>query len=223
MTTGKNYVGSQSDNEVAYLVGSTNVFRTDGVASVYWPGLRDGDTYSIQTRGGSGNNITLTTTNLSGVHRIRYGWGEDVGPYNPSAYYKITNRNSGKVLDINGSSTADGASAIQWTWSGGNNQQWQIIESGGGYYRLINRNSGKVADVTGASKTNGAAIIQYTWGGGSNQLWQIIDNGSGYYRIINKNSGEALDVNGGSTTNGASIIQWPWNGGNNQQWQITQQ
>jgi hypothetical protein len=75
MTTGKNYNGSQSDNEVAYIVGSCNVFRNDGVASVYWPGLRDDDTYSIQRRGGSGTSITMTTTNASGVSRIRYGWG----------------------------------------------------------------------------------------------------------------------------------------------------
>jgi len=75
MTTGKNYNGSQADNEVAYIVGSCNVFRNSRVASVYWPGLRDDDSYSIQRRGGSGNNITLTTTNASGVSRIRYGWG----------------------------------------------------------------------------------------------------------------------------------------------------
>ncbi len=75
MTTGKNYTGSQNDNEVAYIVGATNVFRNDRVSSVYWPGLRDNDTYSIQRRGGSGNNITLSTTNNSGLVRIRYGWG----------------------------------------------------------------------------------------------------------------------------------------------------
>ena len=76
MNTGKDYQnGSQSDNEIAYIVGSSNVFRNDKTGSVYWPGLRDNDSYSIQTRGGSGNNITLTTVNASGVFRIRYGWG----------------------------------------------------------------------------------------------------------------------------------------------------
>lgn len=74
MTTGKDYNGISSDNEVAYIQGSTNVFRTDKVSSIYWPGLRDGDSYSLQTRSGSGVNITLTTTNVSGVSRIRYGW-----------------------------------------------------------------------------------------------------------------------------------------------------
>ena len=76
MTTGKDYrYGNQSDNEIAYIVGSSNVFRNDRIASVYWPGLRDDDSYSIQRRGGSGTNITLSTTNSSGVFRIRYGWG----------------------------------------------------------------------------------------------------------------------------------------------------
>lgn len=74
MTTGKDYTGVANDNEIAYIQGSTNVFRSDKVSSVYWPGLRDGDTYSIQTRSGSGVNISLTTTNASGASRIRYGW-----------------------------------------------------------------------------------------------------------------------------------------------------
>jgi len=75
MTTRKDYNGwAGSDNEIAYIQGATNVFRSDKVSSVYWPGLRDGDTYSLQTRSGSGTNITLTTTNTSGVLRIKYGW-----------------------------------------------------------------------------------------------------------------------------------------------------
>ena len=76
MNSGKDYQnGSQSDNEIAYIVASSNVFRNNGIASVYWPGLKDNDSYAIQNRGGSGNNITLTTVNASGVFRIRYGWG----------------------------------------------------------------------------------------------------------------------------------------------------
>ena len=226
MTTGKNYTGAvNADNEIAYIQGATNLFRSAGISSMYWPGLRDNDSYTIQTRGGSGTNITLSTTNASGVTLIRYGWGENVngGPFNPSAYYRIVNRNSGKVLDVNGGSTADGAAVIQWTWGGGNNQQWQLVDQGGGYYRIQNRNSGKPADVNGGSTANGATVIQWGWNGGANQQWQIVDNGNGYYRILNRNSGQAMDVNAGSTANGASVIQWPWNAGNNQQWQIIQQ
>jgi endoglucanase len=79
MTTGKDYTGAvNGDNEIAYMQGSTNLFRS-GVASVYWPGLKDNDGYSLQNRGGTGTNITLITTNSSGVQRVRYGWGEAVG------------------------------------------------------------------------------------------------------------------------------------------------
>lgn len=41
--------------------------------------------------------------------------------------YKLINRNSGKSLDVNGGSTADGADVIRWTYHGGNNQHWQIV------------------------------------------------------------------------------------------------
>lgn len=78
MNSGKDYQnGNQSDNEIAYIVATSDVCRTDQIASVYWPGLRDGDSYSLFTRGGSGNNITINTVNSSGVFRVRYGWGEN--------------------------------------------------------------------------------------------------------------------------------------------------
>ncbi|WP_333821219.1 cellulase family glycosylhydrolase [Ohtaekwangia sp.] len=75
MNSGKDYqYGSQSDNEIAYIVASSNVFRNDQVASVYWPGLRDNDSYSLLKRGGS-NNLTIYTVNTKGAFRVRYGWG----------------------------------------------------------------------------------------------------------------------------------------------------
>ena len=78
MNSGKDYQnGNQSDNEIAYIVATSDVCRTDQIASVYWPGLRDGDSYSLFTRGGSGTNITINTVNNSGVFRVRYGWGEN--------------------------------------------------------------------------------------------------------------------------------------------------
>jgi hypothetical protein len=229
MTTGKNYTGpANGDHEIAYIQGSTNVFRSDGVASVYWPGLRDGDSYSIQTRSGSGTSITLSTTNSSGAQRIRYAWGENVsgggaGGFNSSVYYRLVNRNSGRVADVNGGSTADGAQIIQWQYNGGNNQQWQLVHHTEGFYRIVNRNSGKTLDVNGGSLSSGANVIQWPWNSGRNQQWEIVPLSGGYYRLVNRNSGHVMDVNGASTTNGANVIQWPWNNGNNQQWQIIQQ
>lgn len=76
MNTGKDYQnGNQGDNEIAYIVATSDICRNDQIASVYWPGLRDGDSYSLLNRGGSGTNITISTVNSSGVFRLRYGWG----------------------------------------------------------------------------------------------------------------------------------------------------
>ena len=89
-------------------------------------------------------------------------------------YYQIINRNSGKVLDVNGASTANGANVQQWAYGGGTNQQWSIAAVSGGYYQIINRNSGKVLDVDGASTADGANVHQWSYGGGTNQQWSIV-------------------------------------------------
>nr|WP_294941758.1 RICIN domain-containing protein [uncultured Mucilaginibacter sp.] len=227
MTGGKNYTGAiGGDPEIAYLQGLTNVARSYGMGSVYWPGIRTGDIYSMQQLSGSGASITVTNTNLSGLSRLNYAWGVGAGgtdAFYTGAFYRFLNQNSGQALDVNGSSTVDGAGIIQWPQNGGNNQQWIITDNGGGYYKITNRNSGKALDVDMSSTTAGAGIIQLPWNGGNNQQWQLTPASPGIYKAINRNSGFALDVNGASTTNGAGIIQWNTNAGTNQQWQIIQQ
>lgn len=76
MTTGINYNGPiNGDARIAFMYGVPNKMRELGMGSVYWPGLRDDDTYSIQKRTGTGSNITLQTTNSSGRVQIRWAWG----------------------------------------------------------------------------------------------------------------------------------------------------
>jgi hypothetical protein len=77
-------------------------------------------------------------------------------------------------LEVIGGSTADGGNVVQWSSTGGYNQQWQIIDNGGGYYRLINRNSGKALDVNGGSTADGGDVIQWTWFNGNNQQWTLV-------------------------------------------------
>jgi hypothetical protein len=60
----------------AYVRGMSDELRTLGVGSVYWPGLRDGDWYSMTKRSGSGSGITLSLVNQSGLDRLHYAWGE---------------------------------------------------------------------------------------------------------------------------------------------------
>ncbi|NGY59444.1 alpha-L-arabinofuranosidase [Lentzea sp. NEAU-D13] len=137
-----------------------------------------------------------------------------------TAWYVLVNRSSGKALDVNGASTADGAALIQWTRTNANNQQFQFVDAGGGYYRLRARHSGKVADVRGASTADGAAVVQWADSGGTNQQFRLADSDSGYVRLVNRNSGKVVEVQGASAADGAAVVQWSdWNG-SNQQWQL---
>ncbi|MDW8852928.1 RICIN domain-containing protein [Flavobacterium sp. MMLR14_040] len=43
-------------------------------------------------------------------------------------YYKIINLNSGKSLDVENVSTANGANIQVWSYTGGLNQQWQLVQ-----------------------------------------------------------------------------------------------
>ena len=72
MTTGINYLADHNDAQYqSYLAAVTDTARSDGIGSVYWPGLRTGDTYTLQAHNGSG----LSSTNSSGVTQVRWGWG----------------------------------------------------------------------------------------------------------------------------------------------------
>lgn len=223
MTNGKNFLAAPgSDGEITYLQGMASQLHDLGVGSVYWPGLRTDDSYSMF----SYNGTAVTVNNPSGLTQLKYAWGEGSIPLFYAAFtngsnYKIINRNSGKSVDVNGGSTNNGTNIIQWDYSGGSNQQWSFVPLGNGYFSINNKNSSKSLDVNGASTNAGTGIIQWDYSGGNNQQWQITDIGFGYYKIINRNSSQSLDVNGGSTYNGGDIIQWYWNNGSNQQWQIT--
>lgn len=138
-------------------------------------------------------------------------------------YYKIINRNSGKLLDVSGSSTADGGNVLQWGLNGGTSEQWSFTDAGSGYYNIVNRNSGKLLDAQNTSSANGGDVAQWTTNGGTTQKWRLVDIGGGYYKIVNVGSGELLDVLSASTANGGDVGQWTDNGGTNQQWYLSAQ
>ncbi|WP_454853883.1 non-reducing end alpha-L-arabinofuranosidase family hydrolase [Promicromonospora soli] len=138
----------------------------------------------------------------------------------PTAWYVLLNRNSGKALDVSGVSTADGALLHQWTRTNANNQQFQFIDAGDGYYKIKARHSGKVLDVSNWSTADGAAIHQWTDHGGTNQQFRLADSTDGHVRLINRNSNKAVEVQNAATNDGAGVVQYSDWGGSNQQWQL---
>ncbi|TDW44270.1 glucosylceramidase [Flavobacterium sp. 270] len=64
----------------------------------------------VQRTAGTSNEFKWTVTSLGG------------------GYYKIINVNSGKSLDVENVSTVNGANIQVWAYTGGLNQQWQLVQ-----------------------------------------------------------------------------------------------
>lgn len=221
LTNGKNYLASPNgDVEIAYLQGITNKIQANQMGGVYWPGLRNGDSYSLYNYNGS----TMNINNVTALAKIQFAWNSIAIANN--ATYKITSANSNKVLDINGgvSATNNGAKLQQWTWSNTDNQKWLLQSVEAGIYRITPVHSGKALDVNGGETAtqNGPYLNQWDYYGGANQKFAFAHLGNGNFAIIAKHSGKVLDVSGASTANGADIIQWQYSGESNQLWKVTQ-
>jgi alpha-L-fucosidase 2 len=132
----------------------------------------------------------------------------------PGVYYRMVAQHSGKYADISGVSTAAGALLQQWSSTGGLNQQFDFLDSGGGYYRIRARHSGLVLQV--ASTSTGADITQQADSNATSQQWRVTDQGGGVVSLVNRLSGLAMDVWGAGTTDGTKISQWSVSGGSNQ-------
>ncbi len=166
-------------------------------------------------------SVALTGCNNSSGYRIYITPGTQSGILSGSTY-KLINRNSKKVLDVSGSSIANGGDVLQWTDNGGNSQKWVVTNMGNGY-KFVNVNSGKALDVYNSGTSDGTDVIQWTDNGQNNQRWNLIDLGNGYYNVVNINSSKLLDVDNSSLADGGNVLQWSSNGGYNQQWQLVLQ
>ena len=154
--------------------------------------------------------INTSTGTWSGGSAINY-----------SGQYRIVNRNSGKVMDVPGWSTADHTQIKQYTWNGGANQKWTIQNLGRGEYRIVNVHSGKSLDNPGSSRTVGTNVIQYSSNNNFSQKWHIIPCNGGYYRFVSVNTlGKTLGVSNASQSNSAGVVLSLFNFANDQQWQL---
>ncbi len=145
-------------------------------------------------------------------------------PTTPTAgqTYRIVNRLSGKPFGVNGASTANGGQIVQWTHDSDPDQQWTLLDAGGGYYYVEDVNSGLVLDDTNGSTSNGTQMQQWALSpGDANQEWQIGYAGGGFYTFTNRHSGLVLDLTGGGLGDGTAIQQWAASSGDlNQQWAL---
>jgi hypothetical protein len=149
------------------------------------------------------------------------------GQIDPSVFYRITAKHSGKCLAVAGgeNSLRNGDRVIQWDCLEEDNQKWQIIPVGEGFYKILAKHSGKGLDVFGGlgALGNGAIVEQWDYNGAANQMWSLTRDGEGYYTIIARHSGKSLDINGGpgATGNGPYAQQWDNLNAGNQKFRLT--
>ncbi|MEU5438242.1 RICIN domain-containing protein [Streptomyces sp. NPDC020719] len=138
----------------------------------------------------AGSLVVLTSTASSASPTTFVNWG------------------SSKCLEIENSSTENGAHAQQWDCNGqdGAHWEWEWVGPGRQYF-IKNVHSGKCLEVENGSKDNGATVQQWTCNPQARgMLW--IKPGAGGWIIRNYGSGKVLEVENSSTRNGARVQQW---------------
>ncbi|TAK94034.1 MAG: ricin-type beta-trefoil lectin domain protein, partial [Verrucomicrobia bacterium] len=192
-----------------------------GVATSYRFFCKDRDVFY----NGDGPRRDFTTTNPGYAEQVMsITWGADVPPA-INGRYIIVNRNSGKVMEVAGASTNNGANIQQNAYTGGTHQQWDVtpLAASGGdlsLFAITAAHSGKAADVYNFSYADGGNVAQWDNLQGVNQHWFFEYVSNGWFYVRSRWSGKYLDVSGASTANGANIFQWTGNAGLNQQWRL---
>ncbi|HWO63010.1 MAG TPA: RICIN domain-containing protein [Umezawaea sp.] len=123
---------------------------------------------------------------------------------------KVRNERTGKVLGVDGMSTANSAQVVQFDDNGTADHRWTLVDNGDGWFRLRNVNSGKVLGVDVMSTADSARVVQFDDNGTADHLWRIIPDGA--VRIRNLNSTRVLGVDQMSTADSARVVQYDDNG-----------
>lgn len=217
---------SSNTATIEFRLGSTQGQLIGSIAYGSTGGWQNWQTKTTCISGVSGiHNLFLVFkggTSLTNINWLKFNSVSST-PINSGATYRLVNQASGKVLDVDGVSLANGARIQQWDWSGtgGDNQKWIVESVGNNEYTFKAVHSNKVMDVVNVSTADGAEIQQWDWAGGNNQKWRIEDVGGGYFNIIAVHSNKALAVPNSSTSNGTKLVQETRNcDADNQRWEF---
>lgn len=138
--------------------------------------------------------------------------------FDPAYAYRFINSQSGLAMDVAASSTANGASVIEYVPSTTKtNQQFQIVLTASSTWKLIALHSGKAIAGTGSS--DGSSVQQTSYSGASSQQWGIDDH-NGHFKLINKSSSDALETPSGKKTSGTGLDTSTYTGASNQDWDL---
>ncbi|KAI8374293.1 ricin B lectin domain-containing protein [Radiomyces spectabilis] len=141
--------------------------------------------------------------------------------YIPQGQFFIVSKFNGRVLDVEGASTKDGAKICVWQKKESDNAN-QLWEYRNGFF--VNANSGKVLDVKGGKIKHDSHVIQYAQKdiaeNVENQRWLIDHQG---YIHTSADPKLVLDIRGAEDKDGAEVILYEKREGtasSNQQWDL---
>ena len=125
--------------------------------------------------------------------------------------------NSKFVLDMSGSTKANGGNLQIYQANRTNAQAWKITKDDKGYLTIRNANSNKVIEVAGAV-ANLTNVHQNESNGSMAQKWIAVKNGNGFVLVSALNPNYALDLFSSRTVNGNNIAIYEKNGSKAQIW-----
>jgi hypothetical protein len=212
MTIGLNYGAHNGNVYTAYLAATTDIARGMGMGMVYWPGLRTGDSYSIESLNAKGR---LLNNSVTGVAQLEWGYGfGTVPPVNdqPAAPpgEQIQGTASGRCVDVPGFSTTAGTQLDIWDCNNGGNQSWNYTST----HQLTVYTNMCMQAGTGTVAT-GAAVVIESCTGAAAQQWNVNTDGT---ITSAANTALCLDSVGGATADGTSLDVATCSGAAGQSW-----
>ena len=212
MTVGLNYGSHEGNVYTSYLGALTQVAREQQMGIVYWPGLRNGDAYSMTTQVSDGD---LEVNSASGLAQLQWGWGllkteptNDLPPAPPGEVLRGVASN--RCVDVPGFSTTNGTALDLWDCNGGGNQSWNYTAD-----KQLTVYGNKCLTIGGDGSSAGSPAIITTCTGAPNQVWELQQDLS-VTSVAQPDL--CLDAAGAGTGNGTAVDLWYCNGQANQQW-----
>ena len=185
---------------------------------VYYDGVGPQREFTLVMPGGSG----YSNGQPNAERVVNITWGEDVQPA-INGRYVLVNRASGKVMQVDGGSTADGALLQQGTYASATYQQFDVTpvnsRVGGdfSYFSINAVHSGKALDDLNYTLSDGGTIEQFTDKKTVNQQRYLDYAGDGYFRIRSRHSAKCLDI----ASDGVTVVQQGLNtSSQSQQWRL---
>lgn len=114
----------------------------------------------------NGTNITLWTSNNGNNQKFQV-------TKQSSGWYRITDANSGKAIDVAGGAKGNEVNIQLYDWNGTDAQLWKFYNAGNNCYYIKNK-LGYYIDVYQGKTSNGANVQVYQLNYGINQKWQLL-------------------------------------------------